>query len=427
MNVLLILADALRRDHMGCYGYSRNTTPTIDRLAREGVLFRNYASNSSHTVPPTLSLLTGLHSTNHGIMTAQDYAPWIRDDPWRDRAIPPRVLAQKGYCVDGDLVKRFSTAGFSRDYLDLPAYLDEHRDRRWFYFAQPYPTHLPYNPPAEYYEEFIEPGYDPGPASRARLEIVKNAMICHPSNTTAALETDQEEAIPDEDMDEDHARSSAIVDLEQEDAAGIRALYDGEMRVLDDWVAMHLQKLESLGLLEDTLVVLMSDHGEELMERGYVGHSSTNLNGNLYDESMMVPLILWHASGLPRGRVIEPLVSVVDIMPTIFDLLEIEPGEPVDGRSLASLIHGGDDTPPQTVFAEVPPAGWQRLVGDERRIRAARTMEWKLICNMDLTHPGKRYELYHLASDPGEQDNIYAPGHEQAISLTAALEAHFGG
>lgn len=427
MNVLLILGDALRRDHMGCYGYAKNTTPTIDRLAREGVMFRNCASNSAHTAPPTLSILTGMDAVTHGIMTAQDYAPWIQNDPWRERPIPLRVLARKGFAVGGDLVKRFAPTGFSEDRPDLEGYLEAHRAQRWFYFAQPYPTHLPYNPPQAYVDEFVEPGYVPGAASRARLDIVKRAMICHPTGTRAALETDQEEAIPDEAMDETHVRSSAIVDLEPEDAPGIRALYDGEMRVFDDWVARHLQKLESLGILEDTLIVIVSDHGEELMERGFVGHSSTNLNGNLHDESMMVPLILWHASGLPKGRVIEPLVSVVDVMPTILDMLGVPPGEPMDGRSLLPLARGESYAPRQTVFAEVPPAGWQRLLGDERRIRAARTRDWKLICHLDLTRPEKRYALFDLRADPRELSDRYTPEHEQARVLTAALENHFGG
>jgi arylsulfatase A-like enzyme len=162
------------------------------------------------------------------------------------------------------------------------------------------------------------------------------------------------------------------------------------------------------------------------MERGHVGHSSTNLNGTLHDESLMVPLILWHASDLPRGRVIEPLVSVVDVMPTLLDALGIEPGEPMDGRSLLPLARGEAYTPRQTVFAEVPPAGWQRLLGDERRIRAARTADWKLICRMDLTRPEKRYELYDLRADPGETHDLYTPDHKQAVALTRALENHYG-
>ena len=425
MNVLLIIADALRRDHMGCYGYGKNTTPTIDKLAGEGVLFRNFASNSSHTAPPTISAVSAQDITTHGIMTAQDYAVWLGEKPPTNRQTTVRALSEQGYFTDGDLVTRWGPLGFTRDCLDLPAYLEANRDRKWFYLAQPYPTHLPYDPPQNYYEEFIEREYNPSEASRDRLAIVKNAMICHPTGTVAALETNQDEAIPDEDMDESHARSSAILDLEAEDMLGIRALYDGEMRVLDDWMARQLETLGSLGILDDTLIILMSDHGEELMERGHVGHSSTNLSGTLYDEAMMVPCILWHANLLPRGRVVEPLVSVIDIMPTVFDLLGMTLPEPVDGHSLLPLIRGTAENHRDIVFAEVPTAGWQRLIGDERRLRAARTPDWKLICNMDLVRPEKRYELYDLRSDRGERNNLYAPDHEQAIRLRETLETHF--
>ena len=424
MNVLLIIADAVRRDHMGCYGYTRNTTPTLDRLAREGVRFRNCASNSSHTAPPTIAIATGRDSTTHGVMTAQDYALWMKREP---TPCAVHALAATGYRVGGDLVKRWAPLGFERDEPELAAFIDSAAGAPWFYMAQPYPTHLPYNPPREYYEEFVPRDYHPSDASRRRLEIVKHAMICHPTGTTAALETDQEEAIPDEEMDESHARSSATVDLEQEETIGIRALYDGELRVLDDWMAATLETLRSRGALEDTLIVLMSDHGEELMERGHVGHSSTNLNGNLYDESMMVPLILWHASRLPKGRDVAALVSVMDVMPTIFDILGKTLPPPVDGRSMLPLVEGTTEADREVVFAEVPPAGWQRLLGDERRIRAARTAEWKLIGNVDPSAPETRWELYDLRADPGEQTDLYAPDHAQAIRLRPALERHFAG
>ena len=426
MNILLIIADALRRDHMGCYGYEKNTTPVIDGLVREGVRFEDCASVSSHTVPPTLSIVSGEDTISHGIMTAQDYGVWMSEHPWKDRKTPLRILGDMGYRVDGDLVMRWGAVGFQSDCSDLMAYLDENKDRKWFYCAQPYPTHLPYDPPQAYYDEFIDPAYNPDQATRERLEIVRQTMVCHPTGKVAALDTDQEEFIPDEDMDEEHARTSGAVDFEPGDAPGVRALYDGEMRVFDDWVGEHLGKLRSLDLLDDTLILLMSDHGEELLERGHVGHSSANLCGNLYDESMMVPLIMWHASALPKGRVVKGLVSLMDVMPTVFDLMGIDmPGSP-EGRSLLPLIRGEAGEHRRESYAEVPPAGWQRLIGDERRIRIVRTLDWKLICNVDLATGDKRYELYDLRADPGERNDLYRPDHEQVAGLRAKLDAHYG-
>lgn len=425
MNVLLIIADALRRDHMGCYGYGKNTTPTIDRLVREGILFKDCASVSSHTVPPTLSIISGVDPINHGVMTAQDYGVWIKEKPWKDKRVPLRVLAEQGYAVDGELVMRWGETGFQHDCNDFMAYLDENRNRKWFYCAQPYPTHLPYDPPQAYYEEFIDVGYCPGAASRERLDVVKKTMVCHPTGLVPALDTDQEENIPDEDMDEDHARTSGAVDFEPEDTPGVRALYDGEMRVLDDWVGERLEKLRSLDLLDDTLIILMSDHGEELLERGHVGHSSANLMGTLYDESLMVPLIMWHASALPKGRAVKGLVSVMDVMPTVFEILGLDLAEPAEGKSLLPLVRGGSGNPHEEIFAEVPPAGWQRLIGDERRIRIVRTGDWKLICNLDLATGDRKFELYDLQSDPGERNNMYDPAHKQANVLREKLESHY--
>ena len=425
MNILLIIADALRRDHMGCYGYDRNTTPTIDKLAREGVLFKTCASNSAHTAPPTISIATGFDSTTHGVMTAQDYAVWMTQDPAHTRRTAIHALSESGYRVGGDLVKRWAPLGFTADDPDRFAFMEANRDVRWFYLAQPYPTHLPYDPPPEYYKAFVPEGYHPDEDSRRRIDVIRRAMICHPTNTTAAIETDQDEVLPDEEQDEAHARSSATVDLQPEDATGIRALYDGEMRVLDDWMAETLKRMQQAGVLDDTLIVLLSDHGEELMERGHVGHSSTNLSGTLYDESMMVPLIMWHPHRLPKGRVVESLVSVIDVMPTIADLLGLDLPTTVDGQSLVPQINDTATTRREFAFAEVPPAGWQRLVSDERRIRAVRTADWKLICHLNLKGPDKRYELYDLQADPGEQHDIYEPEHTQAVRLRAALDARY--
>lgn len=425
MNILLVVADALRRDHMGCYGYHKNTTPIIDRLASEGVRFSDCASVSSHTAPPTFSIVTGEDGITHGIMTAQQYGQWMKDNPWKDKRTPLRFLAEQGYLVDGDLVKRWGPLGFSRDYEDLTAYMHENRDRKWFYLAQPYPTHLPYNPPDDYYREFIDPAYTPSEDSQARFDVIGKTLICHPTGLTAAEETDQEEAILDDEMDEAHKRTVASVDFEPEDAPGIRALYDGEMRVFDDWVAGHLETLRSLGLLDDTLIILMSDHGEELMERGHVGHSSANLVGTLYDEVVMVPLIMWHATAFPKGRVVEGLVSVMDIMPTIYDILGLDLPGPVDGHSMLPKARGEAAAEREEVYAEVPPAGWQRLIDDERRIRMIRTMDSKLIWNLDLAGAEESFEFYDLNSDPGERNDIYDTGDKFMGALKKKLMSHF--
>ena len=417
MNVLLIMDDALRPDHMGCYGYGRNTTPNCDRLAAEGVRFESCIAVASHTFPPVVSMATGQDTATHGLMTAKDYEAWI---PRPRTRTPLRVLAEKGFLVDGELVMRWAPLGFERDCNDLDAYAEAHRDRPWFYLAEPYPTHLPYDPPRAYYEEFLDEGYAPDEAARRRIEIVRTRMILHPPGTRAAMEVGQTDAIGE--GDDAHKRSSAVVEFEAGDEPGVRALYDGEARVFDEQVGRWLARLESLDLLDDTLVIIVSDHGEELLERGHVGHTSCNLKGTLYDECLRVPLIMRAPKCLPAGRVVRNQVSQIDLMPTIFDILGLNLPLPVDGSSMLPLIRGETDTFRERAFAETPPAGWQALDDDERRMWCVRTAEWKLILHEERPGGARRFELYNLVDDPGEREDCFDRAPRAAEKLMNALE-----
>jgi len=420
MNILFILEDALRARNLSCYGYPKPTSPNCDRLAAEGVRFETCIAVSAHTFPPIVSLLTGQTTFTHGLVSANDYERWRHHDAWRGRRAPLRTLADCGYLVDGELVMRWAPLGFSRDRNDLDAYLDAHRNDRWFYFAEPYPTHLPYNPPETYLQQFLDPGYRPSAGTLERAEVVRSCLIVHPSGVISRQEAGAEDPIPDKDVDAAHKRIAGTVDLLPEDRPYVQALYDGEVRVFDDMVGRWLSKLESLGILDDTLIILTADHGEELMERGHVGHTSCNLKGTLYDESIHVPLIMRYPKRLPAGAVVRHQVSQVDVMPTIFDLLGLPMPTPCDGASLLPLIEDRSHTFREEAYAETPPAGWQALPGDERRIRCVRTAEWKLIVHSD---GGERSELYHLTEDLGERRNLFDREPAVAQRLRALLDA----
>jgi len=458
MNILFILEDAVRPPHMGCYGYPKPTTPHCDRLAAEGVLFRQCLSVSSHTLPPVVSLITGQDVASHGIQSPYDFANWAELPAWRNRRTPLHLLREAGLEVDGELVTRWGPLGFDRDENDLMAYLDAHRPvpagcRRsqggWFYLAMPYPTHLPYNPPPEYYDLFVPPDYHPDAATQARLDIVRTRMILHPPDVISAMEAGRQDPIGD--GDEAHKRSVAVVEFDPEkDKPGVHALYDGELRVFDDLVGTWIARLEELGQLEDTLIVITSDHGEELLERGHIGHTSCNLKGTLYDECVHVPLIMRYPKGLPQGVVVERQVSQIDVMPTILDLMGVPFDLTHDGQSALALTPGpsprgkGEQegrngvrhpSPPgrgaggegafrPQAFAETMPAGWQALEGDNRRIWMVREEGWKLILNWDPDTREKTWELYDLRRDPGETRNVVEQERAQASRLRDALLAH---
>ena len=420
MNILFILQDALRPDHMGCYGYRKDTTPNIDRLAAEGVVFRSLVSVSSHTFPPIVSLITGQNIANHAQMTADDYTAWKHQGLWEGRTTPLHTLASNGFLVDGELVLRWSPLGFTRDTVEVEGYFEQNRCRHWFFFAEPYSTHLPYNPPDEYYEKFLDPGYRPSLHTLEHLHVVRSKMLVHPPGVVSAMEAGQQDTIGK--ADESHERSVGVVQLEPEDTPGIVALYDGEVRVFDDLVGRWVNKLADLGLLDETLIVITADHAEELMERGRVGHSSCNLHGTLYDESIIVPLILYGPRVLPRGRVVENQVSQIDVMPTLMALLGLPMPRESDGCSLIPLIRNETSDFRREAYAQTLPAGWQRLLRDDRQIWCVRRSDCKLILNTDFRFSHREYEFYDLLRDPKETTNIFGQADPRIPSLVKSLE-----
>jgi len=425
VNIFMILEDALRPDHLGCYGYEKDTSPNIDRLAREGVLFKNCIAVASHTFPPIVSTLMGQTTASHGLVNARAYAGWAESPYWQNRQTPLTILESRGYLIDGELVLRWAPLGFSRDTAgeQIEAYLEKHSADRWFFLAEPYPTHLPYNPPQEYFNAYLDPGYSLSAATQQRIEVVRKYLLVHPPGMISKLEAGEAEPLPDEKTDGAHKRNVGIVDFDvQKDRPAVTALYDGEVRVFDDLVGRWVAKLEELELLDDTLVVIVADHGEELLERGYVGHCSCNLKGTLYDEAIKVPLILRCPKVLPAGRVIENQISQIDIMPTIFDLLGIEALKFMEGRSTRALIEARSDSFREESFAETPPAGWQALQDDDREIWCVRTASWKLILNTTRSGAYLRFELYNLKQDPAELQDLYRVDHPQGRRLRPKLE-----
>jgi arylsulfatase A-like enzyme len=216
---------------------------------------------------------------------------------------------------------------------------------------------------------------------------------------------------------------TAVFDLDA-DRPALHALYDGEVRVFDDLVGRWTAALEELGVLDDTLVVVVADHGEELLERGHVGHSSCNLRGTLYEESIKVPLIMRYPRRLPGGAVVQRQISQIDVMPTILDLLGIPAPDFMDGSSLLPLVEGAQTGPPREAYAETTPAGWQALRDDRRELWCVRTDRWKLVANAERGSDPHRFELYDLHTDPGERTNLYRHGHPAALELEPKLRSY---
>jgi choline-sulfatase len=415
LNVLLIIADALRPDHMGCYGYSRDTTPFMDSLAREGILFKNCISNCNHTMPGLITIFTGVYQVVHGIDSQKSFEIW--NDSWIRGKSPFALMQESGYVITGPDPNIYGRVGYAREVKDVITSIEELRNEKFFIWYRPETTHLPYNPAPPYDTMFFPKGYNMSDETKKRLEVVKSSLLVHKPGLISKVESGSKDAIEKPG----YQRTVGITHLYDEDRPGLVALYDGEVRTLDDEIRNYVLKLEELGLKDNTLIIITSDHGEQLLERGAVGHSSCSLEGNLFDENIKIPFIIWCPSTLPEGKALDTQVSQVDIMPTLLDILKLEIPSWIDGKSLLPLIKKNSQEYDEKAYAMTQVCGWQMLDNDDRMVWCIRMPEKKLIYYYDPKSNGNRYELYDLINDPHEKINIFNSNDEKTLELKLQL------
>jgi len=405
-NVLLVSIDTLRADHVGSHGYRRETTPHLDELAREGVRFTQAFTTASWTLPAHMSIMTSRYPHQHGVQSTKQrlddaiptLAQLFRDSGYQTGAIVSWFFVGKRYGFDRGfesfeelLPRRHSLAGARRGEQVVDAALAwlEARDSRrpFFLFVHLFDPHLNYDPPEPYAKLFGGDSPIPDAGRYERLRPYIQGLQREPRRIPAA-------------------------ELEQ-----VVALYDGEVRYADDQLGRLLAALASREQADRTVVLVTSDHGEELDDHGSMeGHQWT-----LYDEVLHVPLILRTPDG-PRGRTVDALVEILDIAPTLLALAGIDPPPDFRGRSLLPWL------------ADREPGSKDRLVYSQierfNSRSAVRGDCYKLIHtrargkSASGTPNPERFELYDLRSDPGERENLYAARPELVASLRAAL-AHW--
>lgn len=380
-NVLLFTIDACRPDHFGCYGYPRNTTPHIDKLAKEGALFTNAFSQSAWTTPGMISIFTSLYPSTHNVDT--------KDKTLGDDILTlPKVLKKNGYGVPVLIqfveIPNYWHLGFDAvdeyRYMlegeDLEKLLNAYKNQTFFTWYHFHALHLPYNPPSPYSKIFHRDTGNDKPADSEAVAIVKrNSLI----------------------------KNGSII-FNSEDKNNVVALYDGLLKQLDDCIERITEKMRECGMLDNTLIIITSDHGEELFEHGFIGHASTSANAKLYDEIIHIPLIIWWPKKL-KHKIADELVQQIDIMPTILDMLGLPIPKELQGNSLLPLMKGKSPDNPRSVFCETILGGYQSTKETEEiKLRCIRTKKWKLIYTTNLN--SANYELYNLKKDPKEEKNI---------------------
>ena len=411
-NVLLVSIDSLRADHVGAYGYARDTSPAIDALARGGVLFENAISSAPWTVPAHMTLLTGLPPEVHDVVTVRQklspdavtLAEVLQDAGYATAAFVsgPTVMAHYGFgqgfaSYDESMVERrpklAGAAVSSPGLVDLVSgWLD-----RWstaetrepfFVFLHMWDVHYDYVPPREYVERF-DPGYD-GDLDVRRFE------------TNERLH-----------------RGMAPRDLRH-----LIALYDGEIRFTDDHLARLVAKLRTLGVLDDTIVVVTSDHGEEFFEHGAKGHAKT-----LYDEVLRVPLVVRYPRRVAPAQRVTQQVRLMDVAPTILGLAGVTAPEGFGASDVAPEHRFADVSPYLAGPASPPFPGLPAFSSNlwlSGKQHAVRTADAKLIRYepaLPLRPPLPSRvgtEVFDLALDPGERTNLFST--ETAPLFLATLD-----
>jgi len=415
-NLVLVSIDTLRADHLSLYGYGRVTSPHLDDFARTGVLFENAYSQSPKTATSHMTLFTGLHPGAHGVTNW-----WEGEADALSGAVPTlsTTLESQGYrCgafTGGGNVA--GALGFNRGFEryedsgrgtldDVVAWTEDAAGKGpYFLFFHTFEVHDPYLPPVPYDGTF-DPAYD-GPLRSSRTEeqasLNGTKYVYH-----EAFWRSFDRASPRE-------------------RARLVALYDAEILYTDLVVSRLLSRLADRRLLENTVVVFTADHGEEFFEHG------ATLHNTLHEEVLRVPLLIRLPGGARGGSRVPDPVRLVDVKPTLLDLLGIASGESLlEGRSLLPAIFGRS-LEAQPLYAEwknprrdmlaLTEGGykliWDRL--EKRRLLFDKTRDRAETQDISSTHPDLadrlearllELEASHLerrASQPGGRARLSAP------------------
>lgn len=448
-NILFIVIDACRAKNLSCYGYSRSTSPNIDSLAREGALFENAWSCVTVTDASLTSIFSGKYPISHGIIAHGGHVNKEQIQKLNKRGIKllPEILKRKGYITLAvDWLGRWHTRGYDyytginkysgevtkpkvitlrslvKPYFNkLPRSLKvllernirkvlpggistaknttdiainlikKNKSKKFFLFLHYWDTHFPYDPPKQFWKEFYE--------SKNEQEVTIEDII--------------EQIVVKEYRDyfKHHLKS-------YKDVNEVIAKYDGEIAFVDSEIGRLIGFLESSGLLDNTIIILTSDHGELLLEHGiYFSHAGIN------DEALHIPLIIRYPDKIPGEKRIKGFVQHVDIVPTLLDILGKEDISDFDGKTLAPLIYDKVKQLRSAVY--FVSAGGAKM--------AVRTAEYKYISVL----PEKSYrkifkfeqggtdeeELYDLKDDPSESRNVIRDQPTMAKKLREELFA----
>ena len=394
-NLLLYVIDTLRADRLGCYGHPGGLTPSIDAFARRALLFERAYAASSWTKTSMATVLTGLPPRSHGAHRREDALPGsvttlaerLRTSGYDTAAFVtnPNLTSVFGFDQGFEkyeyLAEGWPGEGHARSdvlHARVTRWLEGRTDPRpFFIYAHSMDPHDPYVDPGARL-----PAAAPSAASKDAGRIGSAAFM-------RALEEGRVRASP-------------------ELRAELLRLYEAEIRFNDEGFGGLMDRLDERGLAENTLVVLLSDHGEEFAEHGWWRHGKT-----LYEEQLRVPLLFRLPGGRFAGRRVKETARHVDVVPTILDALRLPPDAALPGRSLLALGEGpGAEEDPVCAYLDV----------DGRSLESVALAGRKLVRYLSYDRPRPAEELFALDRDPGETRSVAGEGGTELSFLRALIE-----
>ena len=389
-SVVVLLIDTLRASKLKAYNpRSRVQTPTLDAFAGEAAVFDHAQSPENWTKPSVASVLTSLTPMTHNTKEQSSSLP-------QSALTLPEVLKENGFTTGSFIANGYVSDRFGFDqgwdhytnyireernteagnvFREALAWIEEHRSERFFAYIQTIDPHVPYDPPGEILQLYDDREYG-GPIS--------------PRRTGHQLED----------------AKAGRVTFSERDRQRLEALHDGEITYHDREMARFVERLRELGLYDQILFVVTSDHGEEFAEHGSYGHGHS-----IFQELLHVPL-MFRWEGVIEPRRVGPTVSTLDIAPTVLEAVGVDIPEPFEGHSLLATARGHARPGPSIAFRD-------KL--DDRRV--AVSAGYKLVVRGNLT-----WAMFNLREDPGEQNQIDSGSrHPIALRYLRGLHGQFLG
>lgn len=422
-NVILISIDTLRADHLGCYGYRRNTSPNIDKFAEQSIVFEKVYSQSPFTAPSHMTMFTSLYPSVHGINNIMAVNDEIASTQRLSDSIItlPQILKERGYITSAftggaeitgklgfdkgfdiyeeeDLLEWLTSAKYNRTFgeTEIFKWIEKNQNRKFFLFFHTYSVHGPYISP--YPNKF---------------SLDYTGKIRWDEYLIERKEIERKEIIPYINSSKHHLNTlnkffSLVNISNKRDIEHLIALYDSSIFYTDENLKILFDKLEELNLLDKTIVIFTSDHGEEFLEHRYFQH------WRLYNEHIHVPLII----RLPKkiNKTIKEKSRLIDLTPTILDILNIHykpKNYQFQGVSLIPLLKNEDLN--LNIYSEnTCPTGnysFKSLITNQG---------WKYIFSNDSGFILK--ELFYLSRDPKENKNLMDTHLDLIVSMEKKIE-----